>query len=113
MSATLDTPAPSITLDYDKWGHVDRRTLLGAFADGIHVNAVFGPDRPFVAQSIAAHLRGIMPTKGDVIRHAFDYGHKRQIAAYRNGREHLLANYQGYEGTEGLPDLNSDDLPED
>ena len=113
MKDTLATPAPSITLDYDKWGRVDRRTVLGAFADDVRIEAVFGPDRPFVAQSIVAHVRGIMPTKSDVIHHAFGYGHKRQIAAYRNGREYLLANYWGYEGVSDLPDLNSDELPED
>lgn len=105
-------PPSTATLPRDSRGRVDRRQTLAAFADGIQVEPVFGPDRPLVADSITSHVRGIMPTRSDVIRHAFGYGNERRIQAYRNGREHLLANYRGYEGVEDLPALDSDDLPE-
>lgn len=112
MSATAVQQPTSVTLDVDRFGQVDRHQVLSAFADGQHVEQVFGPDRPLVAASIASHVHGIMPTKGDVIRHAFGYGNERQIAAYRNGREHLLTSYRGYEATQ-FPSVDSDDLPED
>ena len=112
MSAIPAAPA-TITLEYDRLGRVDRRQVLAAFADGLDVEPVFGPDRPLVAASIAAHVRGIMPTRGDVIRHGFGYGNERRINAYKNGREYLLTAYWGYAGAEDLPALDSDDLPED
>lgn len=112
MSATTANPA-TITLEHDRLGRVDRRQALAAFADGLYVEPVFGPDRPLVAASITSHVRGIMPTKGDVLRHAFGYGNERRIRAYKNGREYLLAAYRGYEGVSDLPSLDSDDLPED
>lgn len=112
MSAATATPA-TIMLDHDHLGRVDRRQVLAAFADDLYVEQVFGPDRPLVAASIAAHVRGIMPTKGDVIRHGFGYSNERRIRAYKNGREYLRTAYWGYEGVENLPSLNSEDLPED
>lgn len=111
MSATATTPA-TVTLDVDTHGHVDRRQALAAFADGHYVEQVFGPDRPLVAASLVGHVRGIMPTRADVIRNAFGYGNERRIRAYRNGREYLRTAYYGYEGVADLPSLNSDDLPE-
>ena len=102
----------TITLERDAYGRVDRTQVLAAFADGVYINAVFGPDRPLVAQSIAGHVRGIMPTKADVLRAAFGYGNERRISAYRNGREYLLAVYRGYVSPDDLPALDSDDLPE-
>lgn len=113
MTGTTATPAPSITLERNRWGGVDRRTVLAAFADDIDIEPVFGPDRPLVAASIAAHLRGIMPTKGDVTRHAFGYGNERRMKAYRKGREYLLSVYWGYQDPASLPAIGSDDLPED
>lgn len=112
MSATTATPSGTVTLEYDHLGRVDRRQVLAAFADGLYVEQVFGPDRPLVAASILAHVRGIMPTKGDVIRHAFGYGNERRIRAYRNGREYLLSAYRGYEGIADLPAIDSADIPE-
>lgn len=111
MIATPSTA--TVALEYDRLGRVDRRQVLAAFADGLYVEPVFGPDRPLVAASIVAHVRGIMPTKGDVIRNGFGYGNERRIRAYRNGREYLRTAYRGYEGVEALPSLNADDLPED
>lgn len=108
VSATPET----ITLERDAYGRVDRTQVLSAFADGVYINQVFGPDRPLVAQSIAGHVRGIMPTKADVLRAAFGYGNERRIRAYRNGREYLLAAYRGYVSPDDLPALGSDDLPE-
>lgn len=108
-----NNPAPeTITLEHDSYGRVDRRQVLAAFADGLYIDQVFGPDRPLVAQSIAAHVRGIMPTKADVLRNAFGYGDERRINAYRNGREYLLSAYYGYVSPDDLPALDSDDLPE-
>lgn len=108
-----NNPAPeTITLEYDTHGNVDRRQVLAAFADGLYIDQVFGPDRPLVAQSIAAHVRGIMPTKADVLRNAYGYGNERRINAYRNGREYLLSAYYGYVSPDDLPALDSDDLPE-
>ena len=110
---TPETTTPeSITLEYDAHGNVDRKQVLAAFADGVHVKQVFGPDRPRVAQSIAAHVRGIMPTKAEVTRAAYGYGDERRINAYRNGREYLLSAYSGYVSPDDLPALDSDDLPE-
>lgn len=106
-------PAPeTITLERDSYGRMDRKQVLSAFADGVYINQVFGPDRPLVAQSIAAHVRGIMPTKADVLRNAYGYGNERRINAYRNGREYLLSAYYGYVSPDSLPALGSDDLPE-
>lgn len=101
-----------ITLDHDHLGRVDRKQALAAFADDLYIEPVFGPDRPLVAASLVAHVRGIMPTKADVLRNAFGYGNERRIRAYKNGREYLRVAYWGYEGIDALPSLNSDDLPE-
>jgi hypothetical protein len=110
---TPETTTPeTVTLEYDAHGNVDRRQVLAAFADGVYVNQVFGPDRPRVAQSIAAHVRGIMPTKAEVTRAAYGYGDERRINAYRNGREYLLSAYRGYVSPDDFPSLDSDDLPE-
>lgn len=93
---------------------MDRREVLGAFADGLYITPVFGADRQFVAESIASHLRGIIPTQGDVIRNAFGYGNERRIKAYQNGREYMLSAYWGHVSAEDLPDINDrDSLPED
>lgn len=110
MSATTATPT-TVTPEHDRLGRVDRRQVLAAFADGHYVEQVFGPDRPLVAASIASHVRGIMPTRGDVVRNAFGYGDERRIRAYQNGREHLLSAYRGYVHEEDFPSLSSDDLP--
>lgn len=108
-----NNPAPeTITLERDAYGRMDRKQVLSALADGLYIDQVFGPDRPLVAQSIAAHVRGIMPTKADVLRNAYGYGNERRINAYRNGREYLLSAYRGYVSPDDLPALDSDDLPE-
>ena len=102
----------TITLEYDANGSVDRKQVLAAFADGVYIKQVFGPDRPLVAQSIAGHVRGIMPTKAEVTRAAYGYGNERRVNAYRNGREYLLSAYYGYVSPDDFPALDSDDLPE-
>lgn len=88
----------AVTLHLDHHGHVDRRQTLGAFADDREIESIFGPDRRPAAQSIAAHLRGIIPTRDMLIRNAWGYsgGFGRRIAAYRNGRKHLLSAYAEY-----------------
>lgn len=108
-----DTDAREVTLERTIWGRMDRREVLGAFADGLYITPVFGPERPLVADSIASHLRGIIPTREDAMRNAFGYGNERRIRAYRNGREYMLATYWGYVSAEDLPDVNDlDGLPE-
>ena len=102
----------TITLERDSYGRMDREQVLSALADGLYINQVFGPDRPLVAQSIAGHVRGIMPTKAEVTRAAYGYGDERRIRAYRNGREYLLSAYYGYVSPDDFPALDSDDLPE-
>lgn len=106
--ATTEHP---LTLTLDAHGTVDRRAALAAFADGREITPVYGPDRPLVAASLEAHLRGIIPSRGDVIRHAFGYGNDRAIRAYRNGRAYLRDAYWGYGCS--LPSLDSPELPED
>ena len=102
----------TVTLNVDAHGHVDRRQALTAFAEGHYVEQVFGLNRPFVAASLVGHVRGIMPTKTDVIRNAYSDEDDRRIRAYRNGREYLRAAYYGYDGVADLPSLDSADLPE-
>lgn len=98
----MPTASPvEIILDVDQFGSTDRKQVLGAFADGHYIREVFGSIRPLVAQSIRAHVQGIMPNRGDLIEHAFGYGHERRIAAYRNGSEYLNSVYAGY--GEALP----------
>lgn len=101
------------TATLDPTGTIDRRAVLAAFADGIHIEPVFGPDRPVVADAIASCVRSIMPTQEEVIEHAWGYGNPRRIAAYRNGREYILGTYWGYVREEDFPYLGSPDLPTD
>lgn len=92
----------TVTLAVDRFGHMDRQELLGAFADGKYVTPIYGPDRPIVADFIASALRGIAPTQDDLIRNAFGYGNPRRIAAYRNGRAYLASAYYGYASSHEL-----------
>ena len=96
----------TVTLNVTR-GRVDRLQALTAFAEGHNVEQVFGPDRPLVAASLVAHVRGIMPSKADVIRNAYAAEDDRRIRAYRNGREYLRAAYYGYEGVADLPSVRS------
>ena len=102
----------TVTLKVDAHGRVDRRQALTAFAEGHYVEPVFGLYRPLVAASLVGHVRGIMPTKTDVIQNAFSDEDDRRIRAYRNGREYLRAAYYDCDGVAELPSLGSADLPE-
>lgn len=95
----------TITLTLDERGRTDRRQVLAAFADGVEVETVYGRDREAVAQSLASHLRGIIPDRSDLLHAAFGYGGERRIRAYRNGRAYLAAAYWGYPGIHGLPEV--------
>ena len=95
----------TVTLNVGPHGHVDRRQVLAAFAEGHYVEQVFGPDRPFVAASLVAHVQGIMPSDADVIRNAYADEDDRRIRAYRNGREYLRTAYYGYAGVDELPSV--------
>lgn len=97
----------ALDLDYGRSGRVDARQVLGAFADGRPVAPVFGPDSPAVASSIASYVRGITPTRDEVIAHAWGYGNPRRIRAYVNGRAHLLDAYHGYTRPEDFPDIGT------
>ena len=103
---------PHVALNVDVHGRVDRLQTLTAFAEGHYIEPVFGPTRPLVAASLVGHVRGIMPTKADVIRNAFGEGEDRRVRAYRNGREYLLTAYYGYVDDVDLPSLDSTSLPE-
>lgn len=106
-----DLLSPGITLECDQLGRTDRRQVLTAFAEGLYIEPIFGPDRPFVAASIVAHVRSIMPTEGDVILYSFGYGDGRRIRAYKNGRAYLSAAYWGYDGVAELPPLDTGNPP--
>lgn len=97
----------TVTLAVDRFGQVDRRELLGAFADGKYVTPIYGPDRPLVAASIASHLRGIAPTREDLLVNAFAGTEwtQRKINAYRNGRAYLASAYYGYASSHELPEV--------
>lgn len=92
-----------ITLDHDHLGRVDRKQALAAFADDLYIEPVFGPDRPLVAASLVAHVRGIMPTKADVLRNAFGYGNERRIRAYKNGARVSPCGLLGIRGDRRAP----------
>lgn len=95
----------TITLTLDERGNTDRRQVLSAFAGGHEIEPVFGCNREAVAQSMAAHLHGIIPTRSDLLHAAFGYGGERRIRAYRNGRAHLAAAYWGYANIHDLPEV--------
>lgn len=95
----------TITLTLDQFGRVNRKELLGAFADGKYVTPVYGRDRATVAEDITSALRGIAPTEEDLILNAFGYGNPRRIAAYRNGRAYLVSAYYGYASGHELPEV--------
>ena len=92
---------------------IDAIAVLAALADGREVATVYGPDRADTAERLHACLRGIMPTRGDSLRHAYGYGPTSRVRAYVAGREHLRSCYYEYGLTRDLPPLGSDDLPED
>lgn len=95
----------TITLTLDDRGRTDRRQVLAAFADGLDVETVYGRNREAVAESLASHLRGIIPDRSDLLHAAFGYGGERRIRAYRNGRAYLAVAYWGYPGIHDLPEV--------
>lgn len=105
MDATVAPEDNAVTLTPDRFGQVDRKILLGALADGKRIEPVFGPMRPAVAESIALHVRSIIPSKDDLICNAFGYGHPRRIAAYKNGRKLLAGTFRGYADLDEFPEI--------
>lgn len=95
----------TITLTLDERGRTGRRQVLAAFADGLDVETVYGRNREAVAESLASHLRGIIPDRSDLFHAAFGYGGERRIRAYRNGRAYLAVAYWGYPGIHDLPEV--------
>lgn len=70
------------------------RNTIKSIANGEHVPATFGPDRPIMRDSLVAVLRGIEPSADDRLEAALVGGRiANRVRAYDRGISYLREAY--------------------